>query len=250
MIEIEPRKGNEPLEFRMTGKITGGDYENILSPAIEEALADGGKIRCLAQIGPGFEGYAPGAMFDDARLGIRHWGGFDRMAVVTDTDWIANGIRIFGFTLPCPVKVFDLDELDEARRWLRESLGSIHLDDLGDDTLQVRLLGKLDSAAYDRAEEGIDGFIDGHAGLKLLLDLREFDGWQGLSALGDHLSLVRDHYRIPDKVAVVGSEGWQKLAERVMSRFVRAETRYFDEDHFDDARRWLGLAATKPKDPE
>jgi hypothetical protein len=45
-----------------------------------------------------------------------------------------------------------------------------------------------------------------------VLDLREFDGWAGLSALGDHLSLVREHYRVPERIAIVGDKAWQKMA--------------------------------------
>lgn len=73
----------------------------------------------------------------------------------------------------------------------------------------------------------------------LLLDLREFDGWSGLSALGQHLSLVRKHHRQPHRIAIVGDETWQKLAEKVLSLFVNAKTHFFDKDDYDDARVWV-----------
>ncbi len=239
MIEVKSGPSDATIEVRMTGKLTAKDYENVLSPAIKAALEKHDRVKMLVQIGPGFDGFDAGAIWSDAKLGLSHWHGFDRVAVATDVDWIEKSMKIFGFALPCPVKVFDLDEADEARRWLSESLGSVHLTDLGGDVLHVQLMGKLDSADYARAEEGLDAFIRDHQTLKLFLDLSEFDGWQSLSALGDHFSLVREHYRIPSKVAVVGDAAWQKLAERILSRFVKAETRYFDEDDFAAAKAWI-----------
>ena len=43
-------------------------------------------------------------------------------------------------------------------------------------------------------------------------------------ALADHFSLVREHRRIPRRVAVVGDQAWQKLALRLLSGFTVAAT--------------------------
>jgi hypothetical protein len=72
-----------------------------------------------------------------------------------------------------------------------------------------------------------------------MLDLREFDGWSGLAAMGNHLSLVRDHRRVPVRIAIVGDKAWQKMGERVMSRFVNARTKFFDAGDYDGAVAWI-----------
>ena len=68
------------------------------------------------------------------------------------------------------------------------------------DVVTARLLGKLDPSAYDGVNEEIDNVMSRAEHVRLVLDLREFDGWSGLSALGDHLSLVREHYRVPERL--------------------------------------------------
>jgi SpoIIAA-like len=72
--------------------------------------------------------------------------------------------------------------------------------------------------------------------------------WQGcviewvrtpLSALGDHLSLVREHYRVPERIAIVGNNTWQKMAGKIMAKFVNAQTKFFDSGDYDGAIAWV-----------
>ena len=240
MIDIRPATGDGILELHMSGRITAADYDDVITPALDDALARHDRIRLLARIGPEFEGYTAGAAWADTRLGLRHWSGFERVAVVTDVDWVKTAVDLIGFALPGPVRLFAPGEADEARRWLTQSLGSIHMTDLGGDALHVSLTGKLDGEAYERARQELDAYVHEHGGFRLLLDLREFDGWQGLAALGDHLKLVREHRHIPTRVAVVGNREWERLAEKVMGRFISAETRFFEAGDFDAARAWIG----------
>ena len=84
MIDIRPATGDGILELHMSGRITAADYDDVITPALDDALARHDRIRLLARIGPEFEGYTAGAAWADTRLGLRHWSGFERVAVVTD----------------------------------------------------------------------------------------------------------------------------------------------------------------------
>ena len=150
-----------------------------------------------------------------------------------------RAVRAFAVLIPCPVRTFPLAEADEARRWLRESLGAIHQIDLGDGILQVKLIGQLESAAHDQEGEELNAFIRAHDRFRLLVDLREFDGWHGLDAVGDHLRLVRDHRMLVDRAAIVGTSALHKLAEGIGSRFIKGTTKYFDASDFAGAEAWL-----------
>jgi hypothetical protein len=239
MIEIVDGSPAGILEVRATGRVTEHDYETVLIPGVEAALSGGTPVRLLFQIGPGFDGYSAGAIWADARLGMRHWRGFDRVAVVTDSDLIETAVKMFGFAMPSPVATFDLDEAEKARAWLIQTLGSIHLEEIGQDALIVRLDGKLDSSAYAAKVPELDAYVERTGRFRLLLDLRDFDGWQGLGAVGDHLNLVREHRKAPARVAVVGDKAWMKLAETVMANFLDAKTKFFDADDFEAGMAWL-----------
>lgn len=242
MIEQVAGRPDGMLEFRITGKLTARDYDTVLNPVIERALEEYDRLKLLIVVDESYEGFDLGAAWEDAQLGLKHWSGFSRVALVTNKDWLTAMAKAMAFMMPCPVKVFELDELDEARRWLGTSLGAIHMRELGRTALHVELLGKLEPAAYAEAEGDLDAFINRAGGLRLLLDLREFDGWQGLTALRDHLSLVRDHFDIPDRVAVVMDDDWVKIARGVLGRFLKAEVKVYPEERFDDAKSWITQA--------
>jgi hypothetical protein len=195
------------------------------------------RIKLLTQIGPGLDGYSLEAAWDDTKLGLRHWKGFVRAAIVTDVGWVRASVKAMGFMLPCPIQLFGIDELDDARRWLEESLGSIRLSNEGDVVI-ARLLGKLEPSAYGGIDEEIDNLMSRIEHVRLVLDLREFDGWSGLSAMGEHLSLIREYRRAPERIAVVGDKAWQKMAERVMAQFVNAKAKFFDRDDYKGAVAW------------
>ena len=242
MIAIENSVDGSLIEARLSGEIVNADYEGVLVPAIETALQDHDSIRMLVIAGDDFEGFDLGAVWADTKLGLSHWRGFDRMAVATDTGWMGTSIRLASPILPCPVQVFSLAETEAARRWLRESLGAIHVIDLGGPCIQVRLLGDIDPDAYKQAEGDIDARIREKDGFRLLLDLTEFTGWRGISAMAAHFSLVRDHAALPERVAIVGNKSWQEAAQRVMGRFLNAETRFFDEADAHTAKDWVSAA--------
>jgi hypothetical protein len=239
MIEVTSSPADRLLELNVTGTVSDDDYKRVLMPALETAIEAHDRVRLLARFDANFKGYTLGAMFDDARMGLKHWKGFDRAAIVTDTGWITRSVKAFSVIMPCPVATFPLGQEDDARRWLVESLGSIHQTDLGNGALHIRLKGQLDSEVYAAETEELNAFIRANGRFRLLLDLREFDGWQGLGALGEHFRLVRDHHGLIDRAAIVGDKTWQALAQRIGRQFIKAPVHYFPADDFEGAKAWL-----------
>ncbi len=243
MIEIQSNDAGDMLEVHMRAPVTDGDFNSVLMPALDEAIAACDRVRLLVVLEAGLKDFTFGAMMDDARSGLKHWRGFDRIAVVTEAGGARGTIRAFSVFMPCPVMVFNPDEMDDARRWLRESLGSIHQTDLGGGVLHVQLLGQLDSAVYEEETRDLDAFIRRNDRFRLLLDIREFDGWQGLGGVAEHLKLVRDHAGELDRAAIVGDAGWQRMAAKVGSRILGADAKYFPAEEFEAAKAWLAEGA-------
>ncbi|TCV97306.1 SpoIIAA-like protein [Luteibacter rhizovicinus] len=108
------------LGFRAHGRVTASDYETIIVPDIEAAFALNRKLRILYHLGEDFAGFEAGAVWDDAKLGFRHFSGWDRVALVTDVAWIRTMARTLGFAVPAQVRLFHNGELEEAKTWISE----------------------------------------------------------------------------------------------------------------------------------
>lgn len=118
MIELIRDLPPRVVGARASGTITASDYETVLMPAVEEAIKAHGSVRLLYQLGAEFVGYSPGAMWDDMKLGFAHLKAWKRLALVTNHAWLAGAMRMFSFTMPCPVKVFANAEYADAVKWI------------------------------------------------------------------------------------------------------------------------------------
>ena len=99
------------------------DYENVLLPAIDAAIAEHGKARLVYVLGPEFDDYEGEAVWEDLKLGVRHPASFERIAVVTDASWAGPAIRVFSVLWPGQARAFPLAELDAAKRWAAGDAG-------------------------------------------------------------------------------------------------------------------------------
>ena len=118
MIKLLPNLPEHVVGIVASGQVDANDYETVIIPAIESALSSHERIRMLYQLGPEFTGYTSGAMWDDIKVGLGHLKAWERIAVVTDEGWVAGAVRLFGFAMPCPVRVFSNKEFSEARLWI------------------------------------------------------------------------------------------------------------------------------------
>ena len=93
------------------------DYETVLVPAVEAAIAQHGKVRLVYVLGPEFDEYESEAVWEDIKLGARHPASFERMAIVNDPRWAGPAIKVFSVLWPGKARGFPLAELDAAKRW-------------------------------------------------------------------------------------------------------------------------------------
>lgn len=122
MIRLIDGLPDNVIGFEAVGEVRAGDYKSVLDPEVDAVLATHDKIRFLYVLGDDFDGYSGGAMWDDAKLGMEHLRKWERIAVVTDVDWVEHAVKAFGWMIPGKVKRFDDDELDDAREWITEGL--------------------------------------------------------------------------------------------------------------------------------
>jgi hypothetical protein len=121
---IEALKGfpTNVLVFSWKGHVTKHDHETVLILAVEGALNQQGKVRLYCQIDADFHGFEYGAIWDDFKVGTEHLLRWERIAVVTDLDWVGFTFRAFSFAIPAVAKIFRIDEKAKARKWILEDM--------------------------------------------------------------------------------------------------------------------------------
>lgn len=123
MIETLDPMPEGTIGFRATGHVTADEYRDVLLPPMR-AAAEAGDVRMVFAVGPGFEKFEAGALAQDTRagitLGIAHRHAWKRTAVVTDVEWIVKAIHMFDWLTPGEVRVFDLEQLEDAKSWVAE----------------------------------------------------------------------------------------------------------------------------------
>jgi hypothetical protein len=242
MLKIIDDLPDDVLGIEAVGEVTADDYRSVLVPALESMLAKQPKARLLYVLGPGFGGFSGGAAWQDARVGMKHFTAFDRVAVVTDTDWIRNMVEAFGFAMPGEVETFETAELDRARSWIseRKPRGELEFDlDREAGVLTLRPHDDLEVADFAGVSEVLDPYIEREGRLNgLVVVADEFPGWDSLSAMTSHFRFVRDHHRNIGRVALVTDDRFLSLLPRLAKHFVDAEVRRFDKDAEERARAW------------
>ena len=118
MIEILADFPDNVLAASAHGFVTKRDYQDILVPRVELTLKRHPKIRCYYELGREFSSMEAGAMWEDFKIGVEHLSRWERVAVVTDIDWIRHAVYVFRFLMPGKVRVFAVSEAAAAREWI------------------------------------------------------------------------------------------------------------------------------------
>lgn len=109
---------NNVVAVQADGQVTGEDYSKTLVPAVEKKFAEFDKVRLLYQIGPDFKRFTTTALWEDAKIGLHHLDGFERIAVVTDVAWIARLVDGISDTIPGATRCFALADINAATAWI------------------------------------------------------------------------------------------------------------------------------------
>ena len=106
------------LGVEAVGTVTDTDYEHVLIPAVRARRDAHEKLRFLYVLGDEFDGWSMGALWEDTKLGLESARAWEKIAIVSDSDTVHHAVKALGWMIPGDVKVFDDDELDDAKEWV------------------------------------------------------------------------------------------------------------------------------------
>ena len=245
MLERIPDVPEGIVALRAVGTITAEDYAAVIEPLVEQARAGERRLRILLHLGPEYEGFSAGAVFDKTGLWLRNptltrW--VEGYALVSDIRWVGEVAHLAGFLLSFPMRVFGDAAFDDAVAWLEslpEGPGVTPRLLLERGVLVVEVREPLRAQDFDAVAATADAWLGTHDDLPgIVVHAAAFPGWENLGSLLRHVRFVRDHHRRVRRVAIAADGPVADLAPRLAEHFVRAEVRGFRHDQLDDAVAW------------
>ena len=110
------------IGFEAVGEVEDDDWEEAVEPVLRQEIAEGRQVRLLYLLGAEARGVERDAMAADTGFRARHATSFDRVAVVSDEDWMRPALRALSFLLPGKARGFRVHDLAAAKGWLAEGL--------------------------------------------------------------------------------------------------------------------------------
>jgi hypothetical protein len=118
MIEIIGDVPEGTVGIKLSGKVGAGEYKATIEPAVKTALATRDKINALVVVADDGADLSPGAVWEDAKLGLSHLRSWNRAALVAPQAWWDKLVPALSALMPGEFKSFTPEEMAEARAWL------------------------------------------------------------------------------------------------------------------------------------
>src|SRR5688500_2365780 len=110
--------------FEAIGKVEDDDFERAVEPVLRGEIAAGRKIRLLYLLGPELREYEGDTLGEEMKFAARHPTSYERVAVVSDEDWLRPALRVLSVLVPGQLRAFPVAQLAAAREWLAMADGS------------------------------------------------------------------------------------------------------------------------------
>lgn len=118
MIESLASTDSRTLAFKVSGKLHDDDYKTFV-PLVDEAIANEGRVRILAQFHD-FAGWDAHALWDDIKFATTHCTKIEKVALVGEKRWEEWMTKVCKPFTEASLKFFDVSEIDAAWSWLSE----------------------------------------------------------------------------------------------------------------------------------
>ncbi|MGH2959599.1 MAG: STAS/SEC14 domain-containing protein [Solirubrobacterales bacterium] len=116
---LEPITGlaDGTIGFRTIGKVEADDYRNFLNPALDSVLENHDQVNFVYVVSPDFDGYSLGALWQDTKEITRGFSVWNRVAFVSDVEWMNHVVPTAAHLISGEVKVFSLSDEAAAIAW-------------------------------------------------------------------------------------------------------------------------------------
>ena len=106
-------------EIVVSGRITWDDYEEVIGKM--QAFIDRNETVKLVEIVESFSGFDPAVIVPGIKFDWKNIEHMSHVAVVTDIGWIGPLSKAAGALISTKLRTFDVQHLEDARRWIADA---------------------------------------------------------------------------------------------------------------------------------
>ena len=118
MFEIIHDMPDGTLGVMAKGDVTHADCERTLLPLVANHSPSNCKTPMLLLFGRDFQDFTTDALGNGTEFAFKHWREVDRLAVVSDVEWVRKAIWLFAPFMRGNVRVFHDYEIEQAKTWI------------------------------------------------------------------------------------------------------------------------------------
>src|SRR4029079_10968666 len=122
MLSLSEQAGGKILNVKISGKLSKEDYQEFV-PRVEKLIKDHGRIRILVAMHD-FHGWEMGALWEDIKFDVKHFGDIERLALVGDSKWEAGMAKFCKPFTKAKIEYCDESEAERAREWIAADLAT------------------------------------------------------------------------------------------------------------------------------
>ena len=104
--------------------------------------------------------------------------------------------------------------------------------------MDVQVSGKPAKEDYVEFVQHVEGLIDRHGRIRLLIELTDFLGCE-VSAFDEDIKFDWRHYNDVERLVIVGKSKWQRGMAAFCKPLTTARVRYFEHSKMADALQWI-----------
>jgi hypothetical protein len=106
------------IGFEAVGEVDDDDFENAVAPVLRRVIAEGRKVRLLYLLGPRLGKYEGDALKEEVKFAAHHPTAYERVAVVSDEEWLRPALRVLSVLVPGQLRGFAVADVQAAKSWL------------------------------------------------------------------------------------------------------------------------------------
>ena len=119
MLEILPESSGNVVGFKVIGKLEADDFKD-LKPRVEDVIEEWGSVRLVMHLDE-MDSASPGGIWEDLKMGAKHFHETTRIAVIGDDRWQKWIAALSNPPVRGQVRHFRTAQLREAWDWVRKS---------------------------------------------------------------------------------------------------------------------------------